>query len=174
MFESPLHLRAGQGLVAEVAHGRAERLRGEHAVQHAPDPMHRADIPFRPRPLAPGIDVGEHLLDEREVSPRAIQDGADEAAGRLPGRHHVLLRAGRVRPHDLVAGEADLGRFLQGRRGHDASELRRMTQSGWATLHPQPGRLLVEPRRWHRQVLHRKAVLGGLGVEDGEGFPAIV
>ena len=57
VFEPPLHLRARQGLVAEVAHGRAERLRREQAAQHAPDPIRRADIPFRPRPLAPGIDV---------------------------------------------------------------------------------------------------------------------
>ena len=76
-------------------------------------------------------------------------------------------------PHDLVAGEANLGRFLQGRRGHDA----RCAQDdpvGLGDLDPQPGRLLVEPRRLHRQVLHRKAVVGGLGVEDGKGFPAIV
>ena len=50
--------------------------------------------------------------------------------------------------------------------------LRRMTQSGWAHLHPEPGRLLVEPRRLHGQVLHREAILGRLGVEEGEGFPA--
>ena len=105
--------------------------------------------------------------------PRAIPGRADEANGRLPGRHHVLLRAGRVRPHDLVAGEADLGRFLQGRRGHDAAGAQD-DPVGLGDLDPQPGRLLVEPRRLHGQVLHRKAVLGGLGVEDGEGFPAIV
>ena len=45
---------------------------------------------------------------------------------------------------------------------------------GLGHLDPQPGRLLVEPRRLHGQVLHRKAVLGGLGVEDGKGFPAKV
>ena len=76
------------------------------------------------------------------------------------------------RPHDLVAGEADLGRFLQGGRGHDASAAQD-DPVGLGHFDPQPGRLLVEPRRLHGQVLHRKAVLGGLGVEDGEGFPAI-
>ena len=115
----------------------------------------------------------QHLLDEREVGPRAVPGRADEAHGRLPGRHHVLLRAGRMRPHDLVAGEADLGRFLQGGRGHDAGAAQD-DPVGLGHLDPQPGRLLVQPRRLHRQVLHRKAVLGGLGVEDGEGFPAIV
>jgi hypothetical protein len=45
---------------------------------------------------------------------------------------------------------------------------------GLGDLDPQPGGLLVEPRRLHRQVLHRKAVLSGLLVEEGEGFPAIV
>ena len=134
-------------------------------------PTCRADIPFRPSPLAPGIHVLEHLLDEREVGPRAVPARADEANGRLPGRHHILLRAGRMRPHDLVAGEPDLGRFLQGRRGHDAGAAQD-NPVGLGDLDPQPGRLLVQPRRFHRQVLHRKAVLGGLGVEDGEGFPA--
>ena len=76
-------------------------------------------------------------------------------------------------PHDLVAGDADLGRFLQGGRGHDAGAAQD-DPVGLGDLDPQPGRLLVEPRRLHRQVLHRKAVLGGLGVEDGEGFPAKV
>ena len=75
------------------------------------------------------------------------------------------------RPHDLVAGDADLGRFLQGRRGHDADGAQD-DPVGLGDLDPQPGRLLVQPRRLHRQVLHRKAVLGGLGVEDGDGFPA--
>ena len=76
-------------------------------------------------------------------------------------------------PTILSRGNADLGRFLQGRRGHDAGAAQD-DPVGLGDLDPQPGRLLVEPRRWHRQVLHRKAVLGGLGVEDGKGFPAIV
>ena len=77
-------------------------------------------------------------------------------------------------PHDLVAGEADLGRFLQGGRGHDTACAPQDDPVGLGDLDPQPGRLLVEPWRLHGQVLHRKAVLGGLVVEDGEGFPAIV
>src|SRR6266571_8869670 len=132
VVESPLHLWPRQWLVAKFPHGRAQRLRGENALQHTTYPTCRADITFRTSPPAPGIDVLEHILDERKVSPRAVPDRANEANGRLPGRHHVLLRAGRERPHDLVAGEANLGRFLQGRRGHPA--LRRMTQLGWATL----------------------------------------
>ena len=72
VFEPPLHLHAGHGLVAEVAHGRADALRSEQGAQHTPDPRRRADIAFQPSPLAPGIDVLEYLLDEREVgSPRA-------------------------------------------------------------------------------------------------------
>ena len=53
MFEPPLHLRPGHGLVAEVVHRRADPLRGEQGAQHALDPIHRADILFWPRPLAP-------------------------------------------------------------------------------------------------------------------------
>ena len=87
--------RARQGLVAKLAHSRTERLRGEKAVQHTPEPTLRADIRFRPRPLAPGIDVLKHLLNKREVSPRGMPDGADVAASRLTGRYHILLRAGR-------------------------------------------------------------------------------
>ena len=105
--------------------------------------------------------------------PRAQKGHADEAACRLPGRHHVLLRAGRCCPHDLVAGDADLGRFLQGRPGHHAGAAQD-DPVGLGDLDAQPGRLLVEPRRFDRQVLHYKAVLGGLCVEDGEGFLAIV
>ena len=142
-------------------------------MHEAADPIHRAHIPFRSRSLAPGIDVREHLLDERDVAPRAKQADADEADRRLPGRHHVLLRAGRRRPHDLVAGDADLGGFLQGGRGNDASGAQD-DPVGLGDLDPQPGRLLVKPRRWHCQVLDRKAVLRGLVVEDGDGFPAIV
>ena len=56
VFEPPLHLRACQGLVPELAHGRADAFRGEQGAQHAPVPIRRADILFRPRPLAPGID----------------------------------------------------------------------------------------------------------------------
>src|SRR5262245_44783818 len=119
VLQPPLHLGARQGLVAKVAHGRPERLRGENALQHTTYPTCRADILCGPRPLVPGIDVLEHILDEREVRPRAIPDRADEAYGRLPGRHHVLLRAGRDRSHDLIAGDAPLCRFLQGGRGHD-------------------------------------------------------
>src|SRR5262245_20717582 len=48
------------------------------------------------------------------------QHGTDIAHGRLIGRHNVLLRAGRVRPHHLVTGDADLSRFLQGDLGHGA------------------------------------------------------
>ena len=51
-------------------------------------------------------------------------------------------------PHDLVAREADLGRFLQGRRGHDASAAQD-DPVGLGHFDPQPGRLLVEPRRVH-------------------------
>ena len=173
VFESPLHLRACQGLVPEMAHGRADAFRGEQGAQHAPVPVPRADILFRPRSLPPGIDGGEDVLDEREVSPRAMEDRADEAQGRLSSRHDPLLRAGRVRPHDLVAGEPDLRRFLQGGPGHDALGAQD-DPVGLGDLDPQPGRFLVESRRWHRQVLHRKAVVGGLAVEDGNGFPAKV
>src|SRR5439155_3119721 len=74
VFKPPLHLRARQGLMAKVAHGRAQRFRREQAAQHPPDPMPRADIPCRPRPLAPGIDIGEDVLDEWEVGPRAVPD----------------------------------------------------------------------------------------------------
>src|SRR5436190_1724877 len=67
VIESPLHLYACQGLVAKFAHGRAQCLRGEEAVQHAPDPVRRADIPFWTSSLAPSIDVFQNLLDEGEV-----------------------------------------------------------------------------------------------------------
>ena len=157
--------------MAEVAHGRAQRLRGEHGAQHAPDPMPRADITCGTRSLAPGIHIREYLLDEREVGPRAVPGPADEANSRLPCRHHGLLRAGWVRPHDLVTGDANLGRFLQGGCGHDAAGAQD-DPVGLGDFHPQPGRLLVQPRRLHGQVLHRKAILGGLGVEEGHGFPA--
>jgi len=44
VVESLLYLFARQGPVTEFAHGRAERLRGEKAGQHTPDPIHRADV----------------------------------------------------------------------------------------------------------------------------------
>src|SRR5262249_19817560 len=152
-------------------HGRAQPLRREQAAQHAPGPRPRADITLRPRPLAPGIDVFEDVLDEREVGPRAVPDGADEANSRLPRWLHVLLRAGPRVSHDLVAGKADLGVFLQGGRGYDAIGPQN-DPVGLGHLDPQPGRLLVEPWRWYGQVLDRKAIVGGLGVQHGEGFPA--
>ena len=101
---------------------------------------------------------------------RAPPCDADEANGRLPGWHHVLLPAGPVRPDDLVAGDADLGRFLQGRPCRNAIAAQD-DPIRLSDLHPQPGRLLVEARQL-RQVLHRKAVPGRLEVEDGHGFPA--
>ena len=64
MLQPPLHLCAGEGLVAKVAHGRANGLRREQARQHAPHPKHCADIPFGTWSLAPGIDVGADVLDE--------------------------------------------------------------------------------------------------------------
>src|SRR5215831_9470996 len=112
-------------------------------------------LSWRKWPLAPGIDVLHDVLDEREVGPRGMIGGADEAAGRLPGQHHVLLRAGRRIPHHLVAGKADLGRLLHGGRGHDASAAQD-DPVGLGGLDPPPGFLLVEPWRLHGQVLHRK------------------
>jgi hypothetical protein len=56
---------------------------------------------------------------------------------------------------------------------HDATDAQD-DPVGLCHLDPQPGRLLVESRCWHGQVLDRKTVLGGLVVEDGEGFLAIV
>ena len=102
-----------------------------------------------------------------------VPEAADEANGRLPGCHHVRLRAEPRRSHDLVAGNADLGRFFQGGPGHDASGAQDHPV-GLGDLDPQPGRPLVEPRRWHGQVLHRKAVVGGLDVQHGDRFPASV
>ena len=69
--------------------------------------------------------------------------------GRLPGLSHILLHAGPRVPHDLVAGEADLRRFLQGGPGHDALGAQE-DPVGLGDLDPQPGRLLVEPRRCAR------------------------
>src|SRR6516162_5186534 len=46
MVEPPLHLRAGQGVVAKVAHGGADGLCDVQGLQHAPDPIDRADLPF--------------------------------------------------------------------------------------------------------------------------------
>jgi hypothetical protein len=77
-------------------------------------------------------------------------------------------------PHDLIAGDAHLGRFLQGGRGHEASCAPQEDPVGLGDLHPQPGRLLVEPRWLHREVLDRKAILRRLDVEDGHGFPPIL
>src|SRR5262249_3142958 len=133
----------------------------------------RADIAFLPRPFAPSIDVLEHVLDEREMSPRALERYADEADGCLSSRYHILFRAGGCCSHDLVAGDADLGRFLEGRRGHDAYAAQD-DPVGLGNLDPQPRRLLVKPRQLYGQVLHGKTVPGSLLVEDGNGFPAIV
>ena len=91
------------------------------------------------------------------MAPRANQADADEADRASPAAHHILLRAEPRRPHDLVAGDAHLGRFLQGRRGTDANGAQD-DPVGFGDLDPQPGRLLVEPRRLHGQVLHHKAV----------------
>ena len=66
-----------------------------------------------------------------------------------------------------------MGRFLQGRCGRDTAGVEE-DPVGVGDLDPQPGRLLVEPRPLQGQVLHRKAILGGQGVEDGNGFPAKV
>ena len=86
----------------------------------------------------------------------------------------LLFRARHPIPHDLVAGDAHLRRFLQGRRGHGAAGAAQDDPVGLGDFDPQPGRLLVEPRRLYGQVLDRKAVLRRLVVEDGNGFPAIV
>ena len=51
VFEPPLHLRPGHGLVAEVAHGGADPLRHEQGAQQAKIPSCRADILFCPAPL---------------------------------------------------------------------------------------------------------------------------
>src|SRR5262252_3339780 len=84
MFEPPLHLRTGQGVVAKWAHGGADCLCDEQGLQHAPDPIDRADLPFRPKPLTPGIDVLQDVRDERKVGPRGMRDGADKADSRVP------------------------------------------------------------------------------------------
>src|SRR5262249_28911391 len=75
-------------------------------------------------------------------------------------------------PHDLVAGEPDLRCFLHGGPGHDASRTPQDDPVGWGDLDPAPGRFLVEPRELDGQVLHRKAVVCGLVVEEGNGLPA--
>ena len=54
VVEPPLHLRARQGLVAEVAHGRAQRLRGEQAAQHARHPTAACRHPLPAPPPCPG------------------------------------------------------------------------------------------------------------------------
>ena len=174
VLEPPLHLRAGQGLVAEFAHGRAQRLRGEQAAQHAPHPRRRADILFRPRPLAPGIDVLEYLLDEREVGlPMPYQFAQMKPMAASP--------AGIISCSVQVASGPTI--LSRGTPTWAASfravvvmtpTVRRMTQSGWATLTRSQVAFWSSPGVWHGQVLHRKAVVGGLGVEDGEGFPALV
>src|SRR5262249_51461235 len=108
VFQPPLHLRSRQRLIPEFSHGPTDRLRGEKARQHAPEPVRGTDITFRTRSFASGIDIFEHILDEREVSPRAMKVRTDVANSRLAGRHRVLLRAGPPIPHDLVTREADL------------------------------------------------------------------
>ena len=72
MFKPPLRLHARQGLVAKLAHGCADRLRGEQGSQHAADPKRRANLTLRTSALAPGIDVLQDVLDEWEVGPRGM------------------------------------------------------------------------------------------------------
>ena len=156
-----------------MAHRYAQRLCGDKARQHAADPIGRADLLCRPRPLAPRIDVGEEVLDEGEVSPAGMKGGTDVAQGRRPSGPHLLLRAGPPIPHDLVPGEPRLRRFLQ--RGDGREPIGAQDDPvGLGHLDPQPGCPLVNPRHGHCQVLHRKAVLGRLDVEDGNSFPPIV
>src|SRR5262249_1410162 len=76
-----------------------------------------------------------------------------------------------VAPTIFSRGDADLGRFLQGGPGRGASAVQE-DPLGLGDLDPQPGRLLVEPWRLYWEVLHHKAVSGGLAVQYGNDFRA--
>ena len=95
MFQPPLALRPGEGLVAEVAHRREAPLvvagrRGIHGSKAA------CQHPLPAPPPCPGHRrIVSMSWMGGEVSPRAVPDRADEANGRLPGQHHRLLPAGR-------------------------------------------------------------------------------
>jgi hypothetical protein len=103
MVELPLHLFPRQGLVAEFAHGRAEHLRDKQTAHNAPIPLARADIPFRSRPLAPGVDGGEDVLDARKVGSRAEPGRADETQSCLPRQLHICGRGNpKESPYAIV------------------------------------------------------------------------
>ena len=133
MLEPPLHLCTGQGLVTEFAHGRAERLRGEHAVQHAPVPRRRANIPFRPRPLAPGIDVGEDVLDEREMFPVPCKLAQMKPMAASPAGIIACSEQVGDGPTILSRGTPTWAASFRA-VGVMPPALRRRTQSGWETF----------------------------------------
>ena len=106
------------------------------------------------------------------MAPRAKQADADEADRRLPSRHHILLRAEPRRPHDLVAGMPTWAASFRA-VGVLTPAVRRMTQSGWATLTRSQVAFWSSPGGCTGRC-DPKAVVGGLVVEEGDGFPAIV
>ena len=113
-----------------------------------------------------GLGLGER---GKELVFHRPYDGMGQAFKALDGRHFDLEVF--VARREVGEDVGQRGRFLQGGHERDATAAQE-DPVGLGDLHPQPDGLLVQPRRWHRQVLHRKAVPGGLGIEHGEGFPA--
>ena len=131
VFEPPLHLRPGQGWpkwrMAVRIPSVVSRARSMPRVQR-PVPTS-----CRPRPLAPGIDIGEHLLDEREVSSQPCQSAQMKPMAASPaGTTSCSVQVG-VGPTILSRGKPTWAASFRA-VAVKTPLLRKMTQPGWATL----------------------------------------
>jgi Leucine rich repeat variant len=108
-------------------------------------------------PLGPGIDVGGNVLDEWEISPRAMQAGADEAHGRLPRWHHVLLHAPRRWLWELLRRSAlRSGMFCQS--AYERGMLRRPApRKGAAASDPETPPYILQKLAQDADVQMRRA-----------------
>src|SRR5882672_5302835 len=86
VLEAPAHLLAGERLVTELRHRRADRLGGEHRVDEAAVVERGAEVLFLRGALALVVDELQEVSVHLESGARRMKRGALVALGPLAGR----------------------------------------------------------------------------------------
>src|SRR5574337_871964 len=158
VLQAPAHLFGRHHLAFAEAFLRAlDRLDAEHLDHHAAHVEHRTDLVLRPRALALVVDVLQDVPDDLEVLARSVQRERVVALGAGADVLHVGFGARPPHAVHLVARVAGGLRFLQrGRVHHPPAPQQHVV--GAALAHLQPGRLLLDAGRRHRDQLQLEAV----------------
>ena len=172
VLQTPAHLFAGHGLVAELAHGGADGLDAVHGVDQGAVIQHLADVVLLGLGRVAAVDILDDVPVHLITGAGIMEGGGRVADGALAGGNHVGVGPRPPVTDEMVHRVIDRRGLLDGDRVHDAPAGHE-DPFGLEPADLQPRRLLFLARVVDGQQGQLDAVLLGQDLEGRVGLLAV-